>query len=189
MNQGHYKNVLFWTPEQYPLLQLVENFCPIYKHVLFNSSFSTGKTEVVRGMIQKLVDSGQPCHLIICSSGSNEPKKTILQLKLELEFQEKIKISLLFQRLVHSNKERFNNLAHLVHNNKWHHTFVDEFLLDDFKETWDESELTQVKRVVQSLWIIVGGVVMAKETDLNPENFKKAFGSDFFTPVMKYPLR
>ena len=83
--QGDYRTVLFWTPTQFDLLQLDEKFSPKYRKVLFTSSMSTGKTEVMKGMIQKLLNSGQKCHFIFYNHRCN--KKTLLQLQIELEFE------------------------------------------------------------------------------------------------------
>ena len=51
--QGHFNNILFWTPSQFDLVQLDEENKPKFKNVLFTSSFSTGKTEVMKGMMMK----------------------------------------------------------------------------------------------------------------------------------------
>ena len=138
------------------------------------------------------MDLGQLCHLIICNEKLVKGtilKKSILQLKLELEFHGKLKISSLDQYIYDGNKQRFEDLEKIIQINEDCHTFVDEFVLKNFNDPWDESALAQVKKSVPSLWIIVGGVRYADKTDFTPENFKKVFGSNFFTPVMKYPLR
>jgi len=42
--QGEWQNVLFWTPNQYEMIQLDIQNSPLFKHVIFESSCSTGKT-------------------------------------------------------------------------------------------------------------------------------------------------
>ena len=65
--QGHFNNILFWTPSQFDLVQLDENNKPKYRNVLFTSSFSTGKTEVMKGMMIKLLKAGEKVHYIVCN--------------------------------------------------------------------------------------------------------------------------
>ena len=61
-HQGNCTNILFWTPSQFDLVQLDENNKPKFKNLLFTSSFSTGKTEVMKGMMIKLLKAGEKVH-------------------------------------------------------------------------------------------------------------------------------
>ena len=142
----------------------------------------------MRGMIQQLMACGKKCHFIFCNN-RRVVKKTILQLKLELDYPEKLKISSLPQDNKNDNKKVFEDLRDLVQQNKKYHTFVDEFELGSFYDEGGESALEEVKKLVPSFWIIVAGVQGAEETDFTSENFRKIFGSTFYIPVMKYPLR
>ena len=62
--QGKWQNVLFWTPKQFELIQLDTQNSPLFKHVIFDSSYSTGKTEVMKAMMRKLLDKSQKIHFI-----------------------------------------------------------------------------------------------------------------------------
>ena len=62
--QGEWQNVLFWTPKQFELIQLDMQNSPLFKHVIFDSSYSTGKTEVMKAMMRKLLDKSQKIHFI-----------------------------------------------------------------------------------------------------------------------------
>ena len=98
-NQGNYKNVLFWTPSQFDLVQLDENDRPKLKYVLFNSSYSTGKTEVIKGMMRKLLVKKQKCHFIFCSLISQTRETDpilILQMRNEFkQFRDNIKFTVI----------------------------------------------------------------------------------------------
>ena len=59
---------------------------------------STGKTEVMKGMMFKLLNAGKKCHFIFFTHRSE--KKSLLQLQMEIEFEKHVetgnmKISLL----------------------------------------------------------------------------------------------
>ena len=75
--QGDWCNVLFWTPKQYEIMQLNEHNSPKYKHVIFESSYSTGKTEVMKGMIRKLIDKSQKIHFIFSYSSMDKGRHQI----------------------------------------------------------------------------------------------------------------
>ena len=83
--QGSFSNVLFWNPSQFDLIQFYSNQQPLKRNVLFTSSYSTGKTEVIRAMIEKLLRIGQKCHFIVFSFHTD--KKPILLLQMELIFE------------------------------------------------------------------------------------------------------
>merc|ERR1711981_665468 len=83
--QGDYRSVLFWTPSQFQILQLDQDKHPVQKYVIFNSSMSTGKTENMKAMIEKLLSNGQKCHFIFYNQRCS--KKTILQVLIEKHFQ------------------------------------------------------------------------------------------------------
>ena len=68
-------------PSQFDLVQLDSEGKPIYKNVFFASSYSTGKTEVMKGMIQNLLKTGQKCLFIVPSFHQRKP---LFLLQLEL---------------------------------------------------------------------------------------------------------
>ena len=70
-SQGSCQNVMFWMPEQFNLLHLLEDYKPRHEKVLLTSSFSTGKTEIMKGMMKKLLKRGQKCHFILCNHYNN----------------------------------------------------------------------------------------------------------------------
>ena len=145
--QGDCCNILFWTPSQYDLMQLEENdsnshqskamgtddffgsdvskdYSPRYKHVLFNSSYSTGKTEVIKAMMKKLMVKGQKVHFIFCVDELVD-KKPILLMQLENEFgQAKFKDNIKFSWV------KDKDLQSAVTKYPDHHVFVDEYILD-----------------------------------------------------------
>ena len=108
---------------------------PIHKFVLFVSSMSTGKTEVMRGIIKKLLENKEKCHIVV--STYKMKRKTLLHLKLEMEFdafKSQIQISTLDFEII-DDKTSLANLKRLMDMFPDHHTFVDEFVfnnLDDF---------------------------------------------------------
>ena len=80
--QGDYCNILFWTPSQFDLMQLDENKSPAIKHLLFTSSYSTGKTEVMKGMIRKLLENKQLVHFIFCVGGRVDKMPILCPVKI-----------------------------------------------------------------------------------------------------------
>ena len=143
--QGNWISVLFWTPDQYDLVQLDQNKKPKYKNVLFTSSYSTGKTEVIKGMMRKLMENRQKVHFIICNPV--RIRKPILLLQIENEFDDKkykdyIKFSVL-QIEDQPLSQNLKQLSDLIAKYPDHHTFVDEFVMK--METDDEDCTYHVK--------------------------------------------
>ena len=132
--QGDYCNILFWTPTQFDLMQFDEDKSPKYKQVLFNSSYSTGKTEVIKGMMRKLMKNGKKVHFIFCV-GRFAEKKPILLLQLENELvKEQFKDYIKFSWVKHED------LPSAVEKYPDHHVFVDEFILDMEEDSSSDNE-------------------------------------------------
>ena len=150
--QGNWVNVLFWTPNQYDLVQLDGNKKPKYKNVLFTSSYSTGKTEVIKGMMRKLLENKQKCHFVICNPV--RVRKPILLLQIENEFddnkyKEFIKFSVLQPLQQDQPLSRiFKQLADLIAEYPGYNTFVDEFVM---KMKTDEEDCSRHVKHLKTL--------------------------------------
>eukprot|EP00092_Neocalanus_flemingeri_P037002 GFUD01040285.1.p1 GENE.GFUD01040285.1~~GFUD01040285.1.p1 ORF type:complete len:735 (+),score=159.46 GFUD01040285.1:221-2425(+) len=185
--QGDYRSVLFWTPTQFQIMHLDGANVPIQKRVLLNSCMSTGKTEVMKGMMRMLLDEGQRCHFIICQFVVE--KKSILQVQLENEFQkEKEKGNIVFSFL-NCNPEK-DNMYDLIQNKiseyPGYNTFIDEMVLDANWSDNDWSKIIMEDHLV--LWVIIAAIHGAKQEDFAPSKMKLAF-PNFFIPDLKIPLR
>ena len=131
--QGKCENILFWTPSQFNLVQLNYEGKPRYKNVLFTSSFSTGKTEVMRYMMLELVKRKKKCHFIVCNTTKLVPllfiQFTLLVEKMEEIEKQYIQISLvenLGSCLNVDLKVLWKKIAQYPN----HFTFVDEFVVN-----------------------------------------------------------
>merc|ERR1719232_1246864 len=181
--QGDYCNILFWTPSQFDLIQLDEDYCPRYKHVLFNSSYSTGKTEVIKAMMKKLMENGQKVHFIFCVDAS-EKKKPILLLQLENELcQTKFKDFIKFGWV------KSKDLQSAVKKYPDHHVFVDEYILD-MKENGSGQISQMINQLEIStketcLWLVIAGVKTEEQQFPDLQQIFKGF----HIPEMKLPLR
>ena len=187
--QGDHQNILFWTPEQFDLMKLDDNCCPMHRFVLFASSMSTGKTEVIRGLIKRLLENNQKCHMVV--STYKLGRKTLLHLKMEMEFdtfENQFKISTLdFDDI--NDKISLANLKMLMKQYPEHHTFVDEFVfnnLDNDVKVEIQTIVEQRKKISLCFWLVVAGI--QNEKNLSEENLKTFF-RDFTIVNMKLPLR
>ena len=147
-HQGNYTNILFWTPSQFDLVKLDEENKPKFKNVLFISSFSTGKTEVTKGMMIKLLKAGKKVHYIICNVLTY--KKPLLLLQTELMFEQDKELKQ-YKNNVHfslvknqgrSLSEDLQKLSEEVAKFPKHHTFVDEFVISLKKD--DDGKVEQM---------------------------------------------
>jgi len=181
--QGDCCNILFWTPSQFDLIQLDEDYCPKYKHVLFNSSYSTGKTEVIKAMMKKLMEKRKKVHFIFCVDEFVD-KKPILLLQLENElcqakFKDKINFSCVRSKDLESAVTKYSD----------HHVFIDEYILDmkDNGPGQISQMINQLKISTKEtcLWIVIAGVKTDKEQFPDLQQIFKGF----HIPEMKLPLR
>merc|ERR1712013_695258 len=193
--QGEYRSILFWTPTQFQIMQLDEENIPRMPYVLFISSMSTGKTECMKGMIEKLLQEGQNCHFILFNQRC--PKKTLLQMQLEVYFQNnKNRANLEFSFLNSDATDAtqfYSDLNKKIWSLPGYNTFVDELTLPG-----RGIELAQEMQAIvpelrrhpnrPCLWIAVAGMNSATRNEYSIENFQKAF-PDFFLPILRFPLR
>ena len=130
-HQGDYKNILFWTPSQFDLVQLNKENKPKFKNVLFTSSYSTGKTEVMKGMMKKLLKAGEKVHYIFCNIYTD--KRPIQLLQIELMFQQNKELQQ-YRSNVHFSVVQNGNQYDLMERYPDYHTFIDEFVTYDWKD-------------------------------------------------------
>ena len=128
--QGSTDNILFWTPSQFDLVQLDYEGNPRFKNVLFTSSFSTGKTEVMRAMMMKLKDR-KKCHYIVCHRSFTTPL-LYMQFFIKMKSYKNIQITSL-ENIGESLKEDLQCLLYKIAMYPDHYTFVDEFIVNNFK--------------------------------------------------------
>ena len=180
--QGEYRSILFWTPSQFQIMQLDEENMPC----MFISSMSTGKTECMKGMIEKLLEAGQRCHFIlynqICS------KKILLHLQLEQYFHNnKNRDRLEFSYLNSDSTEAtlfYSDLKKVIQKHPGCNTFIDELTLP-MKGIECASEMqdivAEMRRQPNSpcLWITLAGMAYATREDFTIQNMQAAF-PDFF---------
>jgi len=165
------------------LIQLDEDSCPRYKHVLFNSSYSTGKTEVIRAMMLKLMENGQKVHFIFCVDASVNKKPILLmQLENELcqaEFKDNIKFNWVKNEDLESAVKKYPD----------HHVFVDEYILNMKKN--GPGQIIQMINQLEistketSLWVVIAGVKTEEQQFPDMQQIFKGF----HIPEMKLPLR
>ena len=155
LEQGKCQNIIFWTPSQLNLVQLDGENVPRFKNVLFTSSFSTGKTEVMRYVMWKLVKMRKKCHFIVCNTTKLIPLLFLQFITMvedmELEY-EYIQISLVQNHGYGSGSSMSKDLKQLsekVAEFPNHYTFIDEFVVN-FKND-DES---MVKAYIEELKIL-----------------------------------
>lgn len=132
---------------------------PKFNHVLFTSSYSTGKTEVMRGMMVKLLKAGEKVHYIACSYYTD--KKPILLLQIELMFDQdkelkNYKNNIQFGFIKNGGDNLPKDLhCMFVEIEKFpgHHTFVDEFIVNmknnDESRKNVESALDNMKLILE----------------------------------------
>ena len=132
--QGKCENILFWTPSQFNLMQLDYELNPRFKNVLFTSSFSTGKTEVMRAMMMKLMDKNRKCHFIVCHNNQEYPFIPLLYMQFETMFKSnKNFVISKVENNAKSLKEDLERLLKQIAKYPDHHTFIDEFVVKNLK--------------------------------------------------------
>lgn len=126
--QGEYRSILFWTPSQFQIMQLDEECQPCQRNVLFKSSTSTGKTECMKGMIDRLLNEGQKCHFILFNQRC--PKKTLLQNQMENHFNKNKNSGNLEFSYLNSDATDpsgfYTDLKKVIWKHQGYHTFIDE---------------------------------------------------------------
>ena len=131
--QGKCENILFWTPSQFNLIHLDNDYKPRFKNVLFTSSFSTGKTEVMRSMMLTLIKKKKKCHFIVCNTTPMVPllflQFILMVEKMKETEKEYIHISLI-ENLGSCLNVDLKVLWKKMTSYPDHFTFVDEFVVN-----------------------------------------------------------
>ena len=117
---GTAKNVAFWSPEQYDILN--EN----NRRVVLKSANSTGKTILMLYMMKKLLAKGEVVAFLIYQHHKKTERKSLLQLKIEEEFSEYVKSGQLVISYITGNYKKITFEVDIF---SLRHVFIDELLI------------------------------------------------------------
>ena len=180
------ENVKLWcfpTPEQKMALSK--------SHVLFLSTFGTGKTLLMQGKAVELAEQGEKVLYLIFHKGELCDDHTLLYIKMEHEWEHNSNITL---KQMNFWDGRDNGLQKLM--KPFDHVFIDEFF-DDFihLKTISKNDFIHATMGKKTLWMALSGsynhnTYEIKKVDELPEKAKRWFPTCKLEIVqLKIPLR
>ena len=184
--QGTIENVKLWcfpTPEQRMALSK--------SHVLFLSTFGTGKTLLMRGKAVELAQQGEKVLYLIFHKGELCDDHTLLYIRMEHEWKDNSNITL---KQVNFWEGKDNGLQKLM--KPFDHIFIDEFF-DDFIHLKAISKNDFIHATIgkKTLWMALSGSYnhnsyKIDKVDQLPEDAKRWFPTCKLEIIqLKIPLR
>ena len=184
--QGTIENIKLWcfpTPEQRMALSK--------SHVLFLSTFGTGKTLLMQGKAVELAEQGEKVLYLIFHKGALCDDHTLLYIKMEHEWKDNSNITL---KQVNFWDGKDNGLQKLM--KPFDHVFIDEFF-DDYihLKAISKNDFIHATMGKKTLWMALSGsynhnTYEIKKVDRLPEDAKRWFPTCKLEIIqLKIPLR
>ena len=190
--QGDLKSILFWSPDQ---ANIILSSDPRFQFVAFISSWSTGKTLLMKAMARKRAEENKDQHVCYCIIRYMSQKKTMLELATTAEFEDLENVDVIAPEVMgHTDvvniASKLRTLIDATPGTCW---FVDEMILPTpggliTQELMSIVTNMKTQTMKPCLWIATAGFCEGKNEDFDKQNYQAIF-PNFHIPGLDMPLR
>ena len=177
------ENIIFWTKDQLELQN------PACTKVAFYSTYGTGKTQLLKWKIQKVLKEYPERKVVfIMCENEDDPSRSLLADQIKIEFSNE---NVIF-KCMKTKSEMINNFVSLkeaILQHEGANIFIDEmpfYLSIDYNV---KSVLNKQLQEEQMVWIAVQWDSIQHKRDNNDSAVRGQLPKGFFCPDLKHPLR